>query len=181
MLELVQLSLANAGHSTSCASSGEEASDVLADEVISAAVLDVNLPDRAGYEICREIRRRYGPGLPILFMSGDRIEPYDRIGGLLLGADDYLSKPFEPDELVVRIRRLLERVRLDHPARDLTSREREVLTLLGEGLSQAEIAERLVIASRTVATHIERILGKLGVHSRAQAVAVAYREGMLTQ
>lgn len=180
MLELVQLSLANAGHSTSCASSGEEASDVLADEVISAAVLDVNLPDRSGYEICREIRRRYGPGLPILFMSGDRIEPYDRIGGLLLGADDYLVKPFDPRELVMRLETLLRRARTANGDRPLTRREREVLTLLAEGLTQAEIADRLEIASKTVATHIERILGKLGVRSRAQAVAMAYRETLIS-
>jgi DNA-binding NarL/FixJ family response regulator len=55
-----------------------------------------------------------------------------------------------------------------------------VLTLLAEGLSQTEIAERLVVASKTVATHIERILGKLGVHSRAQAVAAAYREQLIS-
>jgi DNA-binding NarL/FixJ family response regulator len=61
----------------------------------------------------------------------------------------------------------------------LTPREREVLTLLVEGLTHKEIAERLVITPRTVAKHIEHILVKLGVHSRAQAVAVALRDQVL--
>lgn len=180
MLELVQLSLADAGHSSACASSGAEAADVLAAEVISAAILDVNLPDRSGYEVCREIRRLYGPALPILFISGDRIEPYDRIGGLLLGADEYLVKPFDPRELVMRLETLLRRGAAANGVRPLTRREHEVLTLLAEGFTQAEIADRLEIASKTVATHIERILGKLGVRSRAQAVAFAYRETLVS-
>jgi DNA-binding NarL/FixJ family response regulator len=58
-------------------------------------------------------------------------------------------------------------------------REREVLTLLAEGLDQQEIATRLVITRRTVCTHIERVLSKLGVHSRAQAVGAAYRLRLL--
>jgi DNA-binding NarL/FixJ family response regulator len=61
----------------------------------------------------------------------------------------------------------------------LTPREREVMTLLVEGLSSTDIAERLVITPRTVAKHIEHILAKLGVHSRGQAVAVALRDEML--
>jgi len=62
-------------------------------------------------------------------------------------------------------------------AHDLTRREREVLLLLAEGLSQKEIATRLVISSTTVATHIQRILSKLELHSRAEAVAWAHRAG----
>jgi DNA-binding CsgD family transcriptional regulator len=61
----------------------------------------------------------------------------------------------------------------------LTAREREVLALLGDGVSQVDIAAQLVISPKTVAAHIDRILHKLGVHSRAQAVAVAYRDGLL--
>jgi DNA-binding NarL/FixJ family response regulator len=180
VLELMELALSDAGHATCCASSGEEAFAALADEAISAAVLDVNLPDRSGYEVCREIRRLYGPGLPIVFVSGERREAYDRIGGLLLGADDYLVKPFDPRELVARLDLLLRRARAAQGDRPLTRRELEVLTLLAEGLAQVEIAHRLEITSKTVATHIERILGKLGVRSRAQAVAMAYRETLVT-
>jgi DNA-binding NarL/FixJ family response regulator len=61
---------------------------------------------------------------------------------------------------------------------DLTKREREILAMLADGLSQKAIAEDLVISPTTVATHIQRILVKLGAHSRAQAVAIAHREGL---
>jgi DNA-binding NarL/FixJ family response regulator len=175
----VQLALADAGHTSCCASSGVEAITLVACEAIAAAVLDVNLPDRSGYEVCREIRRVYGAGLPIVFVSGDRKEPYDRVGGLLLGADDYVVKPFDPRELVMKLDTLIRRARAAPGERPLTPRELEVLTLLAEGLTQVEIAGRLEITSKTVATHIERILGKLGVRSRAQAVALAYRETLV--
>ena len=180
VVEIVQLALADAGHLSCCAFSGVEAIAIVAGGAIGAAVLDVNLPDRSGYEVCREIRRVYGAGLPIVFVSGDRMEPYDRVGGLLLGADDYLVKPFDPRELVMKLDALIRRNRAVPGERLLTPRELEVLTLLAEGLTQVEIADRLEITSKTVATHIERILGKLGVRSRAQAVAMAYRETLVT-
>jgi DNA-binding CsgD family transcriptional regulator len=127
---------------------------------------------------------REGPGAAgIIFVSGTQTGPLDRTAGLLIGADDYIVKPFAPDELLARIRLLIRRTVPDlAPGTNgsrLTPREREVLALLASGAAQAEIADRLVISSRTVAAHIDHILQKLGVHSRAQAVAVAYREGLL--
>jgi DNA-binding NarL/FixJ family response regulator len=95
-------------------------------------------------------------------------------------------KPFEREEFVARVSAVLRRAAPEPPpsapvgAFDLTPRELEILHLLAEGLDQDEIAERLVIAPKTVATHIERILSKLGVRSRAQAVALAYREHLVT-
>ena len=62
---------------------------------------------------------------------------------------------------------------------ELTPRESEVLRLLAEGLTAAQIAAKLVISPKTVATHVQRILAKLGVHSRTQAVALAYESGFL--
>jgi two-component system OmpR family response regulator len=145
-----------------------------------AAILDVNLPGVSGYQVCDTLRRTYGPALPILFISGDRTEPFDRVAGLLVGADDYLVKPFEPGELLARITGLVERrASPAEPKRGLTDREHEVLGLLAEGLRQDEIAEQLVISKKTVGTHIEHILGKLGVRSRAEAVAAAYRDSLV--
>jgi DNA-binding NarL/FixJ family response regulator len=143
-------------------------------------VLDVHLPDISGYEVCRELRDMFGERLPILFLSGARTESYDRVGGLLLGADDYLVKPFAHDELLARVRRLLARSARDDEARqyDLTVREREVLEHLAAGQDQPTIAKELVISEKTIATHIQHILGKLGVHSRAEAVALAHRHGI---
>lgn len=145
-------------------------------------VLEVELADITGYEVCRELRDLYGDSLPIVFISGTRTEPIDRVAGLLIGAHDYLVKPLDPDELLVRVRRLVEAAPVGHypppPASllgRLTTREREVLTLLANGLRQPDIAQQLVISPKTVATHIQRILEKLEVHSRSQAVAVAHR------
>src|SRR5213078_1111954 len=104
-----------------------------------------------------------------------------RVAGLLLGADDYLVKPIQFDHLLARVRRLVAQPApvVGPVASPLTPREQEVLGLLAEGLEQDEIANRLFITPKTVAKHIERILGKLGVRSRAQAVALALRADSL--
>ena len=99
------------------------------------------------------------------------------MAGLLLGADDYLPKPIRFDHLLARVRRLVaQSAAIPGPvASQLTPREQEVLGLLADGLEQDDIARRLFISPKTVAKHIERILSKLGVHSRAQAVVLALR------
>lgn len=130
------------------------------------------------------MRHKHGDDLAIVFVSGDRTDPADRVAGLLVGGDDYLLKPTDPDELIARVRRLLARAApAAEPAprnglSELTRRELEVLRLLADGLDQTAIAEQLVFSRATVATLIQRILRKLDVHSRAQAVALAYQEGL---
>ena len=145
------------------------------------AILDVHMPGISGYEVCRVLRAEHGDGLPIMFLSGERTESYDRAAGLMLGADDYMTKPFAADELLARIRTLMRRGEATSAGRGgtLTSRELEVLQLLAEGRTHHEIARSLVIAPKTCAKHIERILEKLSVHSRAQAVAIAYRDELV--
>ncbi len=176
---LMEELLQGAGYETISAATGEEALDLAHARTPGAAVLDINLAGVSGYEICHELRRLHGRGVAILLVSGERIESFDRVAGLLLGADDYLTKPFDPNELLARLEGMLRRVRPATARRNLTARELQVLTLLADGLEQSEIAERLAISPKTVATHIERILAKLGVRSRAQAVAVAYRETLV--
>jgi two-component system, LuxR family, response regulator FixJ len=147
----------------------------------AAVVLDVCLPGVSGYEVCRTLKEEQ-PGTPVLFVSGERMESFDRVAGLLIGADDYLVKPFAHDELLARLRGLLRRAEAAPGARGLrglTRRELEVLRHLAEGLGQSEIAKVLVISPKTVGTHIEHIFDKLGVRSRAQAVAAAYRERLV--
>ncbi|MEO8348098.1 MAG: response regulator transcription factor [Acidobacteriota bacterium] len=147
----------------------------------AAVLLDVNMPGLSGYEVCRSLREDYGPDLPVMFVSGERTESFDRVAGLTIGADDYLAKPFAADELLARLRCLLRRAkRVDPDTSTLTRRELQVLQLLAEGLDQAGIAERLVISPKTVGTHLERILAKLGAHSRAEAVALAYRRRVVS-
>ena len=175
---LVEL-LGRAGWDVREAPDGETALAAAAREQPQALVLDVRLPGISGWEVCRSLRASCGDGLGVLFISGERVEPMDRVAGLLLGGDDYLVKPFAPDELLARLQNLVQRVPGRGVKRILTRRELQVLRLLAEGRRQAEIASELVISQKTVGTHIEHILGKLGVHSRTQAVAMAYRDRLI--
>lgn len=172
--------LERAGYSTREFAAGDSALSAAADEQPAAVLLEVHLPGLNGYELCRQLRDLHGDALPILFVSGERTEGFDVAAGLLVGADDYLVKPVDPGELVARVRRLAERPSPNGDGRSergklatLTHREHEVLDLLSEGYGQDEIAAKLVISPKTVATHIQHILAKLEVRSRAQAVALA--------
>lgn len=171
------------------AASGQEALAAARANRPALVLLDVGIPGISGYEVCHQLRERFGHTLPVIFISGSRVETQDRIAGLLIGADDYIVKPFDGDELIARVRRLLvrnsgeghiERRRNGSASTSsLTPREHEVLALLARGRNQMAIAAELVISPKTVATHIQRILSKLGVHSRAEAVALAHRERLV--
>jgi NarL family two-component system response regulator LiaR len=181
---LLSETFARVGLATCEASTGFDALELAENNRPSLVLLDVELPGMSGYETCHELRKIYGETLSLVLLSGTRVDALDRIAGLLIGADDYIVKPFDPGELLARARLLLRRngnglERLNRPSPtldSLTAREREVLDLLAEGRSQDEIAEELFITPKTVATHIQRVLSKLEVHSRAQAVAVALRQ-----
>jgi DNA-binding NarL/FixJ family response regulator len=180
--------LARAGYVAVLSEDGEEALEVGRNERPALAVLDVCLPGISGYEVCRELKDEFGERLQVILVSGSRTEPHDRAAGMLIGADDYVTKPFDPGELLARVRRCVTRAalaeksangRTDSNPSELSPREQDVLALLGQGLGTAAIAERLVISSKTVATHIQRILSKLGAHSRAEAIAIAYRAQLM--
>jgi len=176
--------LERAGYKTVEAETGKEALELAAGETPAVIILDVNLPGMSGYTVCKKLRQSLGLRLPIMFVSGERTEAFDRVAGILIGGDDYLAKPFDPDELSARVGRMIERTFVDEVQSyddfGVTPREREVLGLLAHGLTQADIAERLFLSPKTVGTHIQRIMGKLGVKSRTQAVAHALRGGILT-
>ena len=178
---LIARQLERAGIEVIEAVNGEEALERASEADI--VLLDVNLPETSGYTICRELRQAYGDALPIVFLSGYRTESMDRTAGLLLGGDDYVVKPPDSDELMARVRRLIDRSpRRRRPTANghgLTRRELDVLRQLGKGLRASEIAEELRISPKTVSSHIQHILAKLGVHSRAQAVARAYEYGLV--
>jgi DNA-binding NarL/FixJ family response regulator len=172
------------------ATTGEEAIRIVREQDVALALLEVVLDDVSGYEVCRTIRDEVGHDPGVMFVSGSRTESYDRVAGLLIGADDYVAKPYVADELLARVRALLRHNLHSATARHnlrsatappagLTARELEVLTLLTEGLTPDEIAARLFISVRTVGTHIEHIFRKVGVRTRAQAVAFAFREGLV--
>ena len=170
------------GYVTREAASGVEALRAARDGITTLVLLEVDLPDLCGYEVYRLLRYEFGERLAIIFMSGERTKSFDRIGGLLLGADDYVVTPFTEDELIARVRSALEG-RKASAARAVTSlltpRELQILRLLAAGLAPREIARRLVISRKTVGAHVEHVYMKLGVQTRAQAVAVAYRGRLL--
>jgi len=180
---LVTGSLRQAGYETVEVASGWEVLEAVRRDGVSLVVLEVELPDMTGYQVCRDLRNEKGDEVPIFFLSGTHTEPADRVAGLLLGADDFIVKPFDPGELVARVQRFVARRSAatrraaGRPAGQphLTDREAEVLQLLADGMKPKEVATTLSISPKTVATHIQNLLGKLSVHSRAELVARAYQ------
>jgi len=184
--QYVQDTLVRGGFRTTSSGMGQQLLSAACGERLFLAVIEVRLGDMSGYAVCRQLRVQHGVRVGIVLLSGDRTDPDDRVAGLLLGADDYLAKPIIGDELLARAHALMRRLVVldehvrtsDAPLPPLTDRELEVLRLLADGLGQRDIAERLVIAHSTAGKHIEHILRKLSVPSRAAAVAMAYRLGL---
>jgi DNA-binding response OmpR family regulator len=102
----ISLYLKNAGYAVRAVSTGGAALNAVAGESPSLIILDLNLPDVDGIEVCRRIRK--GSDVPILMLTA-RDEDVDKIIGLEVGADDYLTKPFNPRELVARVKSVLRR------------------------------------------------------------------------
>ncbi|MCT7377400.1 response regulator transcription factor [Chelativorans salis] len=104
--EVLDFALRKNGHETIMAKDGEEALRLFGEKAPDIVVLDVGMPERDGLEVCRSIRR--DSDVPVLFLSA-RDEEIDRILGLEIGGDDYLTKPFSPRELVTRIGVIMRR------------------------------------------------------------------------
>jgi DNA-binding response OmpR family regulator len=158
--ELVITILRRAGYQTSEAATGEEALELAKRERPDVVVLDVHLPGLSGHEVCVKLRgAREQPR--VLFVSGERVEPYDRVAGLLVGGDDYLVKPFAPDELLARVHALVRRGReARRPA--LTRDERDLARLLHDGVGAREVARRLGEPEPIVQDRMDNLLSKLG-------------------
>ncbi|HCK88912.1 MAG TPA: VanR-ABDEGLN family DNA-binding response regulator [Erysipelotrichaceae bacterium] len=104
--DLVELYLKNEGYEVIKAYDGEEALRIAESEDLSLAVLDVMVPGIDGFEVCRRIREKYY--YPIILLTA-RVEDIDKIQGLTIGADDYITKPFNPLELTARVKTQLRR------------------------------------------------------------------------
>lgn len=113
LCELLTSWLSQEGFQVRACHDGLSARKALADSAPAAVVLDVMLPDGSGLELLKQLRNDH-PELPVLMLSA-RGEPLDRILGLELGADDYLAKPFNPDELMARVKAVLRRQALPVP------------------------------------------------------------------
>jgi DNA-binding response OmpR family regulator len=116
ILELVKLYLGNEGYQIDTASRGSEAIAKMASVKPDMVILDLMLPDIDGFEVCRQIRSK--SSVPILMLTARR-EDIDKIVGLEMGADDYLTKPFNPRELTARIRAILRRFQSGQKASEI--------------------------------------------------------------
>jgi DNA-binding NarL/FixJ family response regulator len=155
------------------------------------AIVEVELPGAVnGLEVMRQLHEAFDDALPVILVSARQIDAFDRTAGLMLGADDYVTKPVDAAELLARVKRSLRRAsptpknghangHRNGPDAGLSPREQQILGLLAEGRTQRQIADDLVISSKTVATHIQHVLSKLGVNTRAQAVAMAFQKGLV--
>jgi len=175
-----------------------ELADRLAPDII---VMDITLPDISGIEATRRIKRAH-PEIAIVALTIHEDAQYF-FEMLQAGATGYVPKRAAPDDLIYAIRAaangetylypslakalvsdyLSRRDAAPEPAEldeQLTAREQEVLELLAEGLSNEEIADRLVISRHTVARHRENLMRKLGQHNRSELVKYAIRKGMIS-
>jgi DNA-binding NarL/FixJ family response regulator len=184
------------------ASTGREAvtcARKLAPEVV---LMDVRMPDLDGIAATRELSQA-APDAKVLILTTFEEDDYI-FGGLRAGASGFLLKRTRPEELIAAVqtiaagdsllspsvtRRVIDRMAAQPTPEppdvagaaevdELTPREREVLELLARGLSNAEIAQALVIEPSTVKTHVKRILMKLRLRDRVQAVIYAYERGL---
>jgi DNA-binding NarL/FixJ family response regulator len=183
------------------AGDGAEALDLCRSRRPDVVLMDVRMPTMDGLEATRRIIAELGNSTRVLMLTTFDLDEYV-YEALAAGASGFLLKDATAEALfeAVRIvasgdallapsvtRRLIGEFARLAPAvppqpdrfRELTPRETEVLRLIAEGLSNGEIAERLVVSEETVKTHVSRVLSKLGLRDRAQAVVVAYESGLV--
>jgi len=177
------------------AGDGDAAVDEVARLRPDVVLMDLVMPGGGGVVAIRRIRERAPETRVVVltsFASDDQVIP-----AVQAGAAGYLLKDVEPSGLEAAIRlvhdgealldpqiagRVMEQVARPAQGGDLASltrREREVLELLGRGLSNRELADTLVVSEKTVKTHVSNILMKLGVHDRTQAALLAVRAGLV--
>lgn len=126
MLDFIRVSLENAGYAVAEAVDGSEALERLRDEMPDLILLDVSLPELDGFEVLREVRR-VSP-VPVIIVTV-RADERDKIHGLELGADDYVTKPFSPAELIARMKAVLRRTESNSQATSGVVRVDDYLTI----------------------------------------------------
>ncbi|MGW3358113.1 response regulator [Streptomyces bungoensis] len=184
------------------AGDGVEALQVLRTAAVDVILMDVRMPKLDGVEATRRICSQPEPPKVLILTTFD-LDEY-AFSGLKAGASGFMLKDVPPGDLLAAIRavhsgdavvapsttrRLLDRFAPMLPSAGaapqhkelerLTDREREVMVLVAQGLSNGEIAARLVLSEATVKTHVGRILTKLGLRDRVQVVVLAYETGLV--
>ena len=195
----LMLSLTDGVEVVGTAGDGEQAVELVHRTDPDVVLMDLRMPRCDGVEATRRVRAEHPRTQVVVlttFADDDSV-----LAALRAGARGYLTKDAGAEEVARAVRRVagggadldpdVQRRLLDllptaghrppvNPPDGLTEREAEVLALIAAGLSNAEIAERLVVSEATVKTHINHLFAKTGVRDRAQAVAYAYRHGLAT-
>jgi DNA-binding NarL/FixJ family response regulator len=176
------------------AENGLEALDLLEQQLPDMIVCDVMMPEMDGYTFVEQIRQdaRYS-WIPVLFLSA-KGQSQDRVRGLNTGADVYMVKPFEPEELVAQVESSLRQSSrmMQHPNKptkvapkiqvpssvELTPTELKVVQLLAQGLGNRQIAETMKVSQRTIESHVSNMLGKTGLNNRTELARWAIETNM---
>jgi DNA-binding NarL/FixJ family response regulator len=181
-------------YDVSTARSGREALVHLAESIPDLIVSDIRMPGMDGYQLARQLRGSPRTALvPIIFLTA-KDETADRIEGFRAGIDAYLTKPFEPDELIAVVKGILNRVERTHSQiarlvasteheapltfqdEGLTDAENRVALAVSRGLSNKEIAAELEISVRTVENHISHILDKKCFSNRVEIARYVFQQ-----
>ena len=173
------------GYEVITANHGREAMKILEQQTPDLIICDVMMPEMDGYTFVAKIRKNPSlDWLPIIFLSA-KGQSQDRIRGLSKGADVYMVKPFEPDELVAQVRSTINQsIRLmannnynqgDIPVQirvpktvELTPTEKKVVNLVAQGMSNKDISIQLKVSQRTIESHVSNMLNKTGLHNRTE-------------
>lgn len=185
------------GYEIAVAKDGVKALKILSKEAnkIDLVLLDVMMPNMNGWDTLKAIRTSEKTKMIPVIMLTAVSEEQKIVSGLKIGADDYIVKPFVLPNLLARIEAVLRRSNWnkkevkavdmsftsDEPIEELTQREKEVLSMVAKGASNHEIAERLFLKEVTVKTHISKILKKLKVSNRTQAVLLAMQMNIISE
>jgi len=180
------------GYEVVAASNGLEALEVMRRLTPDLIICDVMMPEMDGYTFVQTLRSdRATDWIPVIFLSA-RGQTADRVRGLNAGAEAYLVKPFEPEELVAQVEatlkhteRLLQMqgapvqpvIQLDREV-ELTPTETKVLQYVARGMSNREIAEVMGVSQRTIESHVSNMLAKTGLHNRTELARWAIESGL---
>ena len=194
LLRAVAVDLRGEGYDVATARSGAEALALVAQSLPDLIVSDIRMPGMDGYQLARRLRENARTAIiPVIFLTAKDTSA-DRIEGFRSGVDAYITKPFEPDELLVVIAGILRRVERTHAEiarivgkpeaadeesefidEDLTEAEARVAGAVARGLSNKEIAQEFRISVRTAEHHVRHILAKKNFSNRVE-LALHVRE-----
>ena len=197
LLRAVAMTLRVAGHDVRTAADGAEALVRLAESTPDLIITDIRMPRVDGHTLVQQLRESPSTRLiPIVFLTA-KDTTADRVAGFRAGADYYLTKPFEPEELIAVVGNILDRVERTHteiarlvgvtksdenepiPDEDLTPAEEKVAIAVARGLRNKEIAAEFHVSTRTVETHIRRIMLKKQFSSRVEIARYVLERGLL--